>query len=175
MQYKAGKKFLAEAGKRPVDKIDPEFLSAVNQAQANAKFGYTPEEQAAIDAKNLNALRADQASSRNYSGGSAATALANERAALNQYFGRGLQSAIAGRQLQMSKQQAADNLTAQKADMSRRLFMDNMNAWNQNQQSGATLMGQGLQNLIGANRYNQELAFQNKLASGENNWMKTIG
>jgi hypothetical protein len=175
MQYKQGKKFLAETGKRPVDKLDPDFLNTVNQAQVNARFGYTPEEKTAIDQQNLSALRAGQASARNYSGGSVANALANERAALNQYFGRGLQAAVANKQLQMNKQQYADQLNAQKSEMSRRLFEDNMNAWTQNQKSGSALLGAGLQNLLGANRYNQELNFQKQLAQGENNWMKTIG
>jgi len=173
-QAQMGRQFLASAGPRPKDKIDPDFLKTVQTAQANAKFGYSPEEQAMINQENVSALRAGQGAARLYSGGSAANAYGMSRDAANQFFGRGLQAAVAGKQLQMSKQAQANELVANKAEMSRRLFQDQMNAWTQNQQSGAALLGAGIQNMVGAQRYNQEMAFQNKLANGQNDWMNTI-
>jgi len=59
-QYKMGQKFLAETGPRPKDKIDPEFQNVINKAQANATYGYTPQEQSLLDQQNVNALRAGQ-------------------------------------------------------------------------------------------------------------------
>jgi hypothetical protein len=167
-QYKMGQKFLAETGKRPVDKIDPDFQNAVTKAQANAQFGYTPQEQSLLDQQNVNALRAGQNAAKNFSGGSAANAYNLTRDAANQYVGRGLKNLIGGKQLQMEKQQVANDMIQNKSEMNRRLFNDSMNAWNANQQAGQSLVGMGLQNLIGANRLNKEYAFQNKLANNSN-------
>lgn len=174
-QYALGRKFLAEAGARPEDKIDPDFLNAVSDAQVSAKYGYTPEEQALLNQQNISALRAGENAARLYSGGSAANAYNLQRQAASDYFTRGLQQAVQNKQLQMSKQQYANDLVANKAEMSRRLFQDTMNAWQQKQQSGAALVGAGLQNLIGAKRLNDELAFNRDYAQGENAWYKTIG
>ena len=90
------------------------------------------------------------------------------RDAANQYYGRGLQNAIANKNLQLDKQAQANQLVGQKSEMNRRLFNDSMGAWMQNQQAGQSLVGMGLQNLIGANRLNKEYAFQNKLANNSN-------
>lgn len=167
-QYKMGRQFLAESGKRPVGKIDPDFQDAVNKAQTNARFGYTPEEQALLDQRNINALRTGENAARNYSGGSASNALSLTRQAANDYFGRGLQSAIANKNLQMDKQTQANSMVTQKANMNRQLFEDTMNAWQQNQKAGSSLVGAGLKNMIDANRLNRETAFQNKYAQGNN-------
>lgn len=174
-QYALGRKFLAEAGARPEDKIDPDFLNAVSDAQVSAKYGYTPEEQALLNQQNISALRSGEGAAKLYSGGSASNAYNLQRQAANDYFTRGLQQAVQNKQLQMSKQQYANDLVANKAEMSRRLFQDTMNAWQQKQQSGAALVGAGLQNLIGAKRLNDEMAFNRDYAQGENAWYKTIG
>jgi len=167
-QYKMGQKFLAQTGKRPVDKIDPDFLKTVTRAQANAQFGYTPEEQALIDSNNVSALRAGQNAAKNYSGGSASNAFNLTRSAANDFYGRGLQSAIANKNLMLNKQAYADQLNQSKADMSRRLFQDTIGAWKENQNAGGNLVGNAIQNMIGANRLNQEMRFQSKLAQNSN-------
>lgn len=167
-QVQLGQKFLAASGKRPVDKVDPDFQAAVTKAQANARFGYTPEEQALIDQKNISALRSGENAARNYSGGSASSALSLTRQAANDYFSRGLQSAIANKNLQMNKQQYADALNQNKASMNRQLFQDNLNAWNQQQVAGGNLVSAGLQNLMGANRLQREKDFQNQYAKNNN-------
>jgi len=167
-QYKMGQRFLAETGKRPKGQIDPDFQNSVNQAQVNAQFGFTPEEQALLDSKNLNALRAGQGAAQNFSGGSSSTAYNMTRDAANQYYGRGLQSALANKNLEMQKKLYADQLVGQKADMNRQLFQDNLTAWTQNQQAAGSLIGMGLQNLIGANRYSKEQQFQNQMNQNSN-------
>jgi len=173
-QAQQGLKFLSSAGKRPVDRIDPEYLQALERAKSQAQFGYTGAEQALIDQKNIAALRSGEGAARMYSGGSGANAYAMQRQAAGDYFGRGLEAAIRGKQLQMEKQQYADQMGTQKAAMSRRLFDDNLTAWNQKQQSGAELLGAGLSNAVAAKRYNDELSFLNKLRGEEGNWMKNI-
>ena len=167
-QTQLGRKLLAESGKRPVDKIDPDFQNAVNKAQANAKFGYTPEEQALLDQRNVSALRSGENAARNYSGGSAGNALSMQRQAANDYFSRGLQSAISSKNLQMDKQAAANALVQDKAAMNRQLFGDTMNAFQQNQTAGGNLVGAGIANAIAATRLNREMAFQNKFAQNNN-------
>jgi len=169
-QYKMGQKFLAETGKRPKGQIDPDFQNSVNQAQVNAQYGFTPEEKAILDSKNLNALRAGQGAAQNFSGGSASTAYNLTRDAANSYYGRGLQSALANKNLEMQKKLYADQLVGQKANMNRQLFEDNLNAWTQNQQAGGNLVSAGLQNLVAGNRLRQEQQFQNKYAQGNNPW-----
>ena len=157
-QVRMGLDFLNKAGARPVDSLDPAYNEAVNRAQAEAKFGYTPEEQALINQRNQSALNAGRFAARNYAGGSAANAYNMERQAINESFGRGLQSAIAGRKLQLAKQERADEMVANKQELNRRLFQDTMNAWNQNQQAGSTLLSTGLANQIGEKRYADALA-----------------
>jgi hypothetical protein len=174
-QYQLGNQFLTEAGARPTGQIDPGFQSSVTRANANAKYGWSPEEQAANNQQNLSALRAQQAAAQNYSGGSAGNAYVMSRQASNDYFGRGLQNAVANKNLQMNKQQYADQLNAEKAAMSRQLFQDNLNSWTAKQQSGSALLGAGISNIMGAKRYNDELNFQRQYTDGENNWTKTIG
>jgi hypothetical protein len=49
-----------------------------------------------------------------------------------------------------------------------------MTGWAQNQQSGAALLGAGLQNAIGAKRYNDELEAQKRINQAGNAWTNTI-
>lgn len=151
-----GLNFLKKAGPRPVDAIDPEFTTALTNAKTRATYGYTPEEQAMINNQNANLTSAQRFAARNYSGGSAGNAYAMERNAINDSFGRGLSSALANRNLQLNKQQYADQLGLNKVELSRRLFNDKMQAWQQQQSAGNALLGAGISNFIGANRYEQE-------------------
>lgn len=167
---------LHKLGKRPIGQLDPDYLKSIQQAQsnldianANAKFGFTPEEQAQINNENQNLTNAQRYDARNLSGGSNANAYNMERGAINNAFERALQAKIANRNLIMDKQNIAnerqqylDNLRANKANMARTLFNDKMNAWQQNQQAGAGLLGAGLQNLIGLRNYQDELAAMKK-------------
>lgn len=47
--------------------------------------------------------------------------------------------------------------------MSRQLLQDKMNQFQQNQQAGSELLGAGIQNLVGASRYNQEKQAQDQI------------
>jgi len=152
-----GADYLKKAGKRPVDVMDADFAASVEKAKQNAAFGYTPEEKFAIDQQNQNLTNAARFTARNLSGGSAAVAQSNERAAINDAYARGLDSVIKGKQLQMDKQSYADQMIQAKQNKSRQLFQDTLGAWNQNQQAGASLLASGLQGMIGAKRYQETL------------------
>lgn len=161
---------LQQAGARPVDQIDPDYLASIatarkntDLANANAKFGYTPQEQFSLDQQNQGALNNGLFAARNYSGGDAGNAFNQSSSAINDSFGRGLQATIQGRQLQMAKQDQAydrqgylDNLIAGQQRYKRQLYGDKMAGWQQSQQAGSDLLGAGLQNLLGKSRYDEE-------------------
>jgi len=151
-QISLGKNFLASAGARPVDQISPEFQSVLNRANQDAKYGFSPQEQASLDQQRIEALNSQRLAAR--LGG---LGYVGERDAINNSFGRGLQSAIANKDRMTQKQALANNLAMTKANMSRRLFDDKMNAWQQSQQSAGDLISTGLKNKMDNQRYNSVL------------------
>jgi len=174
-QTAVGLSFLNKQGKRPVDKLDPDYLASIessqgiaNEAKKRAQFGFTPEEQFLIDQRNQGLLNQGRAAARNYSGGSAGNAFNQERLSINDSFNRGLAAKVQGQNLMLGKQQYADAKQAEtnrmmgdKAEMSRRLFNDTLGAWQQNQSAGASLVNTGLSNLVSAGRYRNELDMYN--------------
>ena len=144
---------LNKAGARPVGQIDPTFQANVDRAQAQSNYGFSAEQNALINQQNQNATNLARFAARNYAGGNAGNAFNMERSAINEGWGRGLQAKIANQNLMLDKQQVANNLSLQKAAMSRQLFEDKLNGWNQNQTAGSALLGSGIRNIIGANRY----------------------
>jgi len=152
-QIKLGRDALNKAGVRPVGEIDPSFQANVDRAHAQSKYGFTAEQNALINQENQNATNAARFAARNYSGGSGGNAFNMERSAINEGWGRGLQAKIANTNLMLDKQQLDNQLSLQKAEMSRQLFEDKMDAFQQNQQAGALLKQTGWKNLIGATRY----------------------
>ena|SRR3990167_5270782 len=157
-QIKLGRDALAKAGARPVGEIDPTFQSNVDRAQAQSKYGFSAEENFLLNQENQNATNAARFAGRNFSGGSGGNAFNMERSAINEGWGRGLKAKIANQNLMLDKQQVANQMSLQKAQMSRQLFDDKLNAWNINQQAGGNLLGAGIRNVIGAGRYASALA-----------------
>ncbi len=149
-------------GERPITKIDPTFQANVDTAQANSKFGYTPEQQFLLDQQNQNLLNAGRFSARNYSGGSGGNAFNMERTAINDSFTRSLQNAANETELKQSKLGLAAGLTAQKANMSRQIFDDSLNAFTQKQASAGNLLGAGISNVMDANRFANYMKLRNK-------------
>lgn len=180
---------LKKQGKRPVDSLDEDYLKSIDSARGNlqlanadAKFGFTPEEQAMINNENQNLTNAQRYSARNLSGGSAANAYNLERGAINNAFDRALKTRVQNKALMMEKQGIArdqqkyiDELVANKANMNRRLFGDKANAWQQNQESGATLLGSGISNIIGLKRYQDELAAMKNTQGIRNSTYNSLG
>lgn len=157
-QIKLGRDALKNAGARPVGQIDPTFQANVDRAQAQSKYGFSAEQNFLINQENQNATNAARFAARNYSGGSGGNAFNMERSAINEGWGRGLAAKVADQNLMLDKQQTANQMSLQKAQMSRQLFDDKLNAWNINQQAGGNLLGAGIRNIVGAGRYASALA-----------------
>lgn len=176
LQTFMGYRNLKQAGERPKDQLDADYLAALNKEKANvqkaeqlAKFGYTPEERSFLDMQNQALTNQGRYSARNLTGGSAATALGAERAVLNDAFGRSAMTQIQDRNLQMQKQREAmdrqrtvDAMVADKQDRLRQYFMDDLNAWQQKTSSAAALANAGMQNALDAYRADERLKNFNK-------------
>lgn len=150
-QIKEGRKGLQ--GERPINKIDPTFQANVDTAQANAKFGFTPEQQFKLDQDKQNLFNQEMFAAKNYAGGSGGNAFNMSRNAANNAFTRSLQNVAANTELQQGKQQFAAQLAAQKAQMSRNIFEDSLRAFEQKQQSAGNLMATGISNILDTNRF----------------------
>lgn len=158
--------------KRPVGELDPAYSKLTDEAIAAAKYGYTPEQRALLEQDIVNARIAQQARINQLAGGSAGVGLTNVRAALNEEVKNKLNLAAQDEQLRMQKLQGALQPAGVRAQMSRQLFQDKMNEFMQKQQAGAELLGAGIQNLVGAQRYKQERMAQdqiNKMMYGNTN------
>ncbi len=180
---------LRKQGKRPVDELDKDYLDTIQKARmgvdtanANAKYGFTPEEAALLSQENQNLTNAQRYTAKNLAGGSASNAYNMERNAINNSFGRGLRAKVENANLKLQKQGIAqdkqaylDSLIGNKTEMSRRLFNDKMNAFTQNQTAGGNLVGAGIKNYLGGQRYNAELAAMKNTANIENSWMEGLG
>jgi len=168
-QIMQGGKLLRQ-GERPKDvsKIDPAWNAAVERAQREATFGYTPEQAAMLEQQRINALGDARFSGKNLAGGSAGTAFQQERQAINQGWANALQLKSTDQQLRMQKQQYADQAVRERAafldSQRRRAFGDAMETYNVNQESGSALVGAGVKNAIGAFRYQKELEAQERAA-----------
>jgi len=181
IQTAIGLKKLKELGKRPKDSLDPSYLNAiaktagdVETARKNAKFGFTGEEEAAINEQNVNLTNAGRYAARNLSGGSSSDALNMERSVINDSFGRKLQSKISSNALKMQKQEQAmarqqdlNSMLAHKQELNRRLFGDTLNAWGQDQAGAGQLVNAGLSNAIDSMKYD---AFKKQYADTQNKY-----
>lgn len=158
--------------KRPVGEIDPTFSRLTDEAVAASRYGFTPEQRAALNQDIVNTRIAQQAKINQLAGGSAGVGLTNVRAALNEELMNKYKLAAQDEQLRMQKAQQAAGLAGQRAGMSRALFADKMNEFMQKQQAGAELLGAGIQNVVGARRYQREREAQdqiNKMMYGNTN------
>jgi hypothetical protein len=158
--------------KRPIDKLDPAYDQLTNEAIAASKYGYSPAQRALLEQQITQGRIGQQAQINQLAGGNAAVGLTNSRAAINKEMMNRLQLASEDERLRMQKAQVAGQMAGSRAGMSRQLFADNMAAFQQKQQSGADLLGAGLQNIVGAARYRQEKMAQdqiNKLMFGSGN------
>lgn len=149
--------------KRPVGRIDPAFNQATEQALLQSKYGYTPEQAALLSGQITQGRVAQTAGINAMAGGNAAVGLTNTRAAINQEVANRLKMASEDERLRMQKQQYANQLVSQRAGMGRQLFQDKMNQFQQNQEAGASLLGAGIQNIVGQQRYAQERAAQDQI------------
>jgi hypothetical protein len=149
--------------KRPVDKavIDPTYNAAVNRSIQDAKYGLTPEQKFMATQDIQNALNDAKAVGLNTSGGSGVQAFNTNRAAINDAWRNKLGLKQADLEARMNKQKYADAMAADRANIlsanRRQAFNDAMDTFQQKQQAGSELVGAGLQNIIGAYRFNKEM------------------
>jgi hypothetical protein len=165
---------------RPIDqtKLDPTFDANVNRAQQDAKFGFTPEQNFALEQARQNAVNDSRFSARNFAGGNAGTAFNQERQAINQGWMAKLGLASENQQLRMEKQRYADQQAANRGNvnmqLSRNAFSNAMDTFQQKQQAGSELIGAGINNTIGAIRYQQELDAMEKADKERNRYLGTV-
>lgn len=155
---------LQKIGDRPVDKLDPDLVNAFDTSRSNAmkadlsaRYGMSAEELAAFRSQNAALTNAGRYAARNFSGGSGANALNMERSVINDSFDRALQAKVADKNLQMQKQQNAyalqnsvNSLAQYKQEANRRLFNDDLAAFQQKTDAASGLMATGLSNLSDA-------------------------
>ncbi|MEY2869415.1 MAG: hypothetical protein RIR01_1906 [Bacteroidota bacterium] len=158
--------------KRPVGEIDPAYSALTDEAIAASKYGYSPTQRALLEQDIIRTRQAQQARINQLAGGNAAVGLTSARAALNEEVRNRMELAAKDEQMRMQKVQAALQPAGVRAQMGRQLFQDKMNEFMQKQQAGAELLGAGIQNLVGAQRYKQERMAQdqiNKMMYGNTN------
>jgi hypothetical protein len=158
--------------KRPVGEIDPAYSALTDEAIAASKYGYTPTQKALLEQDILNARIAQQARINQLAGGNAAVGLTNARVALNDWVRNKMKLEAQDEQTRMEKRQAALQPAGVRAQFGRQLFQDKMNEFMQKQQAGAELLGAGIQNVVGARRYQREREAQdqiNKMMYGNTN------
>jgi hypothetical protein len=149
--------------KRPIDKLDTAYNQLTNEAIAASKYGYSPAQKALLEQQITQGRIGQQAQINQLAGGNAAVGLTNSRVAINKEMMNKLQLASEDERIRMQKAQVAGQMAGNRAGMSRQLFADNMNAFQQKQQAGAELLGMGLSNVVGAARYAQEKQAQNQI------------
>ena len=149
--------------KRPIGKIDPAYNELTDKAIADSRFGYTPEQKSMLQQQIVQNKNAQVANINSMAGGNAAVGLNNARAAINNMYTNNLKLASEDERLRMQKAQYAGAMAGNRANMSRQLFADNMNAFQQKQQAGAQLLNTGLRNLVGSIRVPQERAHQDEM------------
>jgi hypothetical protein len=175
---------LRKAGDRPVDKLDPTFLNALNktqdiqsEAELAARYGLSQDQLAFLNMQNVNATNTARANARNIAGGNAAAAFNLERAAANDSYGRALQSRVLDADLKLQKQQiaadrqgAVNSMAAQKQNQNRLLFGDAMNAWQQKTQNASSLANTGMTNFLDTYNADKRMKNYNELMKQANQY-----
>lgn len=165
--------------KRPIDnaKIDPTYNANVNRSIEDAKFGLTAEQQFSAQQDIQNSLNDSKFEGLNTSGGSGMQAFNTNRAAINDAWRNKLGLKEADTNLRMQKQQYADSQVANRAGVlasnRRMLFNDAMNTFQQKQEAGSELIGAGLQNTIGAYRFQQDKKARAEAEAQRNAWTQS--
>ena len=175
---------LRKAGDRPVDKLDPTFLAALNKTQdiqskadLAARYGLSQDQLAYLNMQNVNATNAARGAARNLAGGNAAAAFNLERAASNDAYGRALQSRVLDTDLKLQKQQiaadrqnAVNNMAWQKQQQNRLLFGDALNAWQQKTANAAALANTGMTNFLDTYNADKRMKNYNELMKQANQY-----
>lgn len=149
--------------KRPVYETSPELRGMANQMIAASRYGLSPEELASANADIVNARIAKQARINQLAGGSAGVGLANARAALSDEIMDKLKLRVLNEQTLSAKRQGALGAAQLLNAEGQMKFQNKMNEFMQKQQAGAELLGAGIQNVVGARRYQREREAQDQI------------
>jgi hypothetical protein len=162
---------------RPVDNavIDPTYNEAVNRSIEDAKFGLTPEQRFSAEQDLQNSLNDSKFAGLS---SSASDSFNRNRAAINDAWRNKLGLKQADTEMRMNKQKYADAMVADRAGIlasnRRQAFNDAMYTFQQKQKAGSELVGAGLQNIIGAYRFNQDQKAMEKANAERNAWTRNV-
>lgn len=178
-QMFAGKDMLSGV-KRPEFKatLDPTYNASVEKALQQATFGLSPEEKLMAQQDIENAKRDSMRMGVNYAGGSGTQAFNLNRAAINDAWKAKLGLSVADQDARMAKQKYADVMAEDRANIlaanKRQAFNDAMSTFQQKQKAGSELVGAGLQNIIGAYRFNKDQEAMKRANEERNAWTRNI-
>lgn len=162
---------LMRDGSRPVDVIDPSVNASVEAAQKAAGYGFDPYARSAFEKRIEGARIENVGLAAQLGGGDPSRALAQARAATNQYSSSLVDFAAADIAQKMQKQRYADQLVSGRAAMKRDLFQDRMKAFEQNQAAGAALLSSGIENYFGSRARERQLEQMDEAnKAGQINW-----
>lgn len=154
---------LDKNNKRPVDSLAPAFQSQLAASIAQSKYGYTPEQKSLLNEQQIEGRNNALGAVYNAAGGNGAVALNNARQVFNDSYKSKLATASDDEMLRLQKMNQANGMSQQDQEYRRRLFGDNMNKFQQNQAAYSNLVGAGLDNLIGSQRYGQQKQAQREI------------
>jgi len=152
-------------GERPVDQLDPAFNQAVEDSITESKFGISPLEREIANTGIERTRRASAQNVMNLSAGSAGTALGNLQAGSMVADESIKNLSLGSEQIRLQKKQYADSMIGQRAAMKKQLFNEKLNAFNVDQEAGAALLGSGISNYIGSQRYAKQLEANKEVAA----------
>jgi len=152
-------------GERPVDQLDPAFNQAVEDSITESKFGISPLEREIANTGIERTRRASAQNVMNLSAGSAGTALGNLQAGSMVADESIKNLSLGSEQIRLQKKQYADSMVGQRAAMKKQLFNEKLNAFNVDQEAGAALLGSGISNYIGSQRYAKQLESNKEVAA----------
>ncbi len=158
LQLALGVSQLQKQGKRPVDEIPKDYLDSISKVGKNSDYGLTPQNLAQSRRDIELNRRRDVQMGNSAAGGDAISTMNYAKLAGINANDSLSNLGIENEKLKQAKQMQYSGLLGNKANYSRMLFNDKLNAFNTNQQAGANLTGAGIQNLIGGARYDKEVA-----------------
>lgn len=154
---------LNSSNKRPVYETTPEFKSQLSRTIGASQYGYSPEQRALLNNDIIENRNSALANVYNSAGGNGSVALGNARAVFNDTYNNRLKTASDDESLRISKLSAANNMANVNEQINRQKFGDNMQKFQQNQQAGSALLSSGLENILGASRYQNSKLTQRQL------------
>ncbi len=148
---------LRKDGARPKYTVPSELTNSLQRANQDAKYGFDNATGTGYK-KTLEEARIQNTALASQLGGGNASVVQNQARASANQLGEGMLNFYSkDAQLQLQKKQYADSLGAKVAAEKDRGFQYTMDAFNQNQKSGADLLGAGISNIFTMRKNQREL------------------